>query len=435
MRIEDRLRDALGADDAVEHDRAWTRIQDGVRRRRAARRARAVALSAAAAVLAAVGVASQVIDRDGDQTVEVVPADSTSSTESTVGTTTTEAGTPAEEDPGVFPGIWPFTSQEEVDAYVADPGIGMFSEPEPTALEFAREYLGMLDPQLGCCTTEDPSRGTAEIEIVPKPGAPMATTVVVERGDGHAWYVTGARTSNIEVDRPARGETVGDVLLLEGRSTAYEATVLYEVRQDDGTVLGEGYVMGGSMGEMAPFAGDATIDPPTDVAGAVIFTTESAEDGSLQEASVVRVAFGEPEERPGGLTRFSVFFHRGEELVEVGRETGRTTGVLRAALEALFAGPKPEEDGEELTSWFSEDTEDNLLGVNLREDGTAVVDLDNAGIEGASSSAGSRMLREELDATVFQFATVERIEYRLNGSCDAFWQWLQVGDCELVERP
>jgi hypothetical protein len=70
--------------------------------------------------------------------------------------------------------------------------------------------------------------------------------------------------------------------------------VTVEVRQDGqaaGENLGESFVMGGANGEFGPFAGDITIEPPTAAAGAVVFTTLSAEDGSVQEATVVRVAF------------------------------------------------------------------------------------------------------------------------------------------------
>jgi hypothetical protein len=35
---------------------------------------------------------------------------------------------------------------------------------------------------------------------------------------------------------------------------------------------------------------------------------------------------------------------------------------------------------------------------------------------------------------VFQFDWVRSVEYRLDGSCDAFWEWLQ-RSCQVVTRP
>lgn len=429
MKIDERLQRLLHNEaEAVDVDvdsPAWMRIQEGVRRRRAARRAGLVTL-AAAMVLTAVAAGAVVLG-DDDERVRVLPAvDSTTTTvEDDPAPSTTTTAAPVKEA-GLFPGVWPFTSQEEVDAYERDPGTGMFNDPTQTALEFAREYLKFAKPTK---VAGDDKRVT----LVPKPGSPMRTVVeLAEVGGGDGPYVvTGATTRNIKVDKPAGGASIPNPVTVTGMSTAYEATVYVEVRQDGGQSLGTTYVMGGSGGELEPFAGDITYSPPTRSAGALIFSTESAEDGTGNEATVVRVAFGSAE-RPAAVTRFSVFFHRGDALVEVGRETGRTPGVLRAALESLFEGPQAE-DGPGLSSPFSSKTAGLLAGVTLRSDGTAVVDINDT-VDNANSSAGSKVFLEQLDATVFQFSTVKRIEYRLKGGCDAFWQWLQYGDCRLVNR-
>jgi hypothetical protein len=55
-------------------------------------------------------------------------------------------------------------------------------------------------------------------------------------------------------------------------------------------------------------------------------------------------------------------------------------------------------------------------------------------IPSASSSAGSELLLRELNSTLFHFPEIARIEYTVNGRCEAFWNWLQY-DCELVTRP
>jgi spore germination protein GerM len=111
----------------------------------------------------------------------------------------------------------------------------------------------------------------------------------------------------------------------------------------------------------------------------------------------------------------------------------RTTGVLRATLEQLVAGPNEAERAAGQSSFFSAETADILAGVTITDDGTAVVDLREP-VDGASTSSGQLAFRGALNRTVLQFPTVERVEYRLDGSCDAFWSWQQVGTCQLVTR-
>jgi spore germination protein GerM len=128
-----------------------------------------------------------------------------------------------------------------------------------------------------------------------------------------------------------------------------------------------------------------------------------------------------------------VWFTQGEEPVAVQR---RVAGApLDGALRALVVGPTAEERADGLGSWFSADTRDVLRRVRV-EDGHAVVDFRGELrdlIPGASSSTGSQLLLVSLNRTVFQFDHVEAVEYSLDGSCDAFWEWLQ-RSCEPVTR-
>jgi hypothetical protein len=108
--------------------------------------------------------------------------------------------------------------------------------------------------------------------------------------------------------------------------------------------------------------------------------------------------------------------------------------VLRAALDALVAGPTAAERNAGFTSWFSDTTTHVVRSVNLR-DAAAVVDFVDLRplIPNASASAGSQMLLGELDATVFAIPGVESVEYRMSGSCDEFATWLQL-ECGARHR-
>ncbi|MFO7894893.1 MAG: GerMN domain-containing protein [Longimicrobiales bacterium] len=105
------------------------------------------------------------------------------------------------------------------------------------------------------------------------------------------------------------------------------------------------------------------------------------------------------------------------------------TDALSMALEELLKGPtRADEATGPLYSWFSGETAGMLRRVTLT-DGFAVVEFEDLRpvIPNASTSAGSTMLLGQLEATVFQFPEVRRVEFRIDGSCEAFMAWLQRG--------
>lgn len=108
---------------------------------------------------------------------------------------------------------------------------------------------------------------------------------------------------------------------------------------------------------------------------------------------------------------------------------------LGATLESLLEGPTESERQAGLESWFSGATAGTLQGVTIVEDGTARISFQDLSriIPNASTSAGSRLLLSQLHATVFQFPEVQAVTYQFNGSCDAFWNWLQA-PCRHISR-
>lgn len=110
--------------------------------------------------------------------------------------------------------------------------------------------------------------------------------------------------------------------------------------------------------------------------------------------------------------------------------------VLAGALEAVLEGPSREEREAGRFSWFSAETAGMLRSVEVDGEGRAVVDFEDLRtvIPGAGSSAGSEALLDELNGTVFRVPGVTSVEYRIRGSCSAFWEWLQY-DCQVVTAP
>lgn len=130
----------------------------------------------------------------------------------------------------------------------------------------------------------------------------------------------------------------------------------------------------------------------------------------------------------------TVYFSRGDSVVPVTRTVDDAD--LASAIRALLRGPTAAERAAGLSSWFSDSTADMLRSVGIDTAGTAVIDFADLRpvIPNASASAGSAMLLRELNATVFAHDEVSAVQYRIEGSCDAFWEWLQYG-CQTVQRP
>ncbi len=205
---------------------------------------------------------------------------------------------------GVFPGIWPFTSQAEMDGYLAG-GDRTFTTPKETARLSADRYVGMRDPAVFDPPTVIDG-GLVEVKVgiqFGEGGVPIADpqpslSVFLRSGNADGdlgpWTVVSATSPRIVVDVPSAGARISSPVRVSGRNNTFEGNVEVAVRED-GMVfdqfLGKAPVTGG-MGELTPFAGEVPSDAPTKSAGAVVFFERSMADGqSVVTATVVRVAF------------------------------------------------------------------------------------------------------------------------------------------------
>jgi hypothetical protein len=115
---------------------------------------------------------------------------------------------------------------------------------------------------------------------------------------------------------------------------------------------------------------------------------------------------------------------------------------IEAAVAEVFAevlkGPTVAEREAGYSSFFSEESADALLSVTY-QDATQglVIDFTEAAlVDNASTSTGSQFYLGELLANAFQFEEVRSIEFQINGSCQAFWEFLQAGpECNAIDRP
>lgn len=167
-------------------------------------------------------------------------------------------------------------------------------------------------------------------------------------------------------------------------------------------------------------------------------TTGEVSPTTSQPAVSLKVCIAPEVTAAPAMVIVQLTWHCGQEPYTVDRavlEAGTTEQLLTHTLEALLAGPTVLEQAAGFVSWFAPATAGRLNGVTLDAEGHATVDFAtfSALIPNASASAGSAMLLAELRQTVFQFPEVQSVTFQFDGSCDAFWNWLQMS-CQQVVR-
>jgi hypothetical protein len=133
-----------------------------------------------------------------------------------------------------------------------------------------------------------------------------------------------------------------------------------------------------------------------------------------------------------------VYFHCDDQLTSAPRlvPQGSREELAYTAMQALLAGPTRTEQAAGYTSWFSVQTAGTLRALNSAN-GQVSVDMADfsAIIPNASSSAGSRMLVDQISATLFQFADYQSILLTFDGDCNRFWNWIQMDCSEILRSP
>jgi hypothetical protein len=213
------------------------------------------------------------------------------------------ASPPSSAPADMFPAVWPFTSQGEVDAYVSAKE-SKYGDPVQTATAFAKEYLGMTSPAaIGKASS---NKGTQEVKIgvgageggepVPDPKPTMSVFLKgLGSGGGAPYGVVGSKSAEIVVSSPADYAKVTSPVRVAGAASAVEGNVEVEVREDGqvtGKALGVGNVAGAGDGKLGPFDNGIYFKTPTRTAGAVVLLETSAAAGQgISRATVVRVTF------------------------------------------------------------------------------------------------------------------------------------------------
>jgi hypothetical protein len=219
----------------------------------------------------------------GGGTATTIPATSEPTTVPTTAAPTTEPPTT----------VTPTTPPPAVDTTTAvfpAAGGARYTDPAAAARAFAVSFVGFTDPVVGSFRQGDARSG--EVDVRAAATGPVTTLLVRQLGTDGSWWVLGASTPNITVDTPTAGATIVSPLTTTGRALAWEGAVSVEVRQDGQSApLGSTVVTGGGD-ILRPFAGTVTFTRPSTGHGALLYVSQSARDGSVLQATVLRVAFG-----------------------------------------------------------------------------------------------------------------------------------------------
>jgi len=139
-----------------------------------------------------------------------------------------------------------------------------------------------------------------------------------------------------------------------------------------------------------------------------------------QETMTVKVYFGNTNLNPN--------MQDCSKVHPVNRTIPKTPGVAKAALKELFKGQTEEEKTQGYVSWFSEKTKDILKSVKI-ENSTVYVDLKDIRqiIPNVSTSCGSAEFLAEVETTLKQFSTVNKVIIAIDAKPSIFYEWIQIG--------
>ena len=139
-----------------------------------------------------------------------------------------------------------------------------------------------------------------------------------------------------------------------------------------------------------------------------------------------------PPTATAGSKTIAVYFHCAADdwqmVRPVFRSVPQQVNSLRGALQQLLTGPSAAEREAGFGSWFSSSTAGKLRSVDVDEAGRATVDCKDLSTDinsNVTTTTGRFVLLAQLDSTVFQFDGITSVKYQFDGSCDAFWRWLE----------
>ena len=102
-----------------------------------------------------------------------------------------------------------------------------------------------------------------------------------------------SQNGRIVVEQPNPGDTIAGGVEVLGESDTYEATVMIEVVDAHGTVVGRAIASGGTMG-LAPFKANVAFEgSPSSAEGSLRVSEAGGRDGVVTEMVTIPVRFAQ----------------------------------------------------------------------------------------------------------------------------------------------
>jgi hypothetical protein len=218
-----------------------------------------------------------------DTTVQTTESPATTETPATtdVVETTAPATTevPPAPDDAARTAIWPWV---ETDT--------RYGDPVEAATGFATDFLLFDEPIVGEFMSGDNRSG--EVEVQSFVDGPVTVVFVRQLTDDDNWWILGAASENIVIDEPEALAEVDSPLTVSGTALAFEGTVDVQLRADgNGEPIFEGFVTASGGPEPGPFTESFEFISPDETGGALVMLSLSSEDGSVIEASALRIFY------------------------------------------------------------------------------------------------------------------------------------------------
>jgi hypothetical protein len=229
------------------------------------------------------------------------PVDTTAAGETSVPETTASATTevpdtvaPATSEPGTSePGTSAVPPLPEATRTAVWPWVDTdtrYEDPVEAATGFATDFLGFEGPLAGEFMAGDNRSG--EVELRAFDGGPPTVVFVRQLTADDSWWILGAASENITIDEPETWDEVVSPLTVSGTASAFEGTVDVELRADgNGEPILNGFVTGSGGPEPGPYSETFEFTSPGETGGALVMLSRSSEDGSVIEASAIRIFY------------------------------------------------------------------------------------------------------------------------------------------------
>lgn len=304
-------------------------------------------------------------------------------------------------------------------------------EPAVAETQYVNGVVEAYDADSGIASVRTATGATEEV-LWPA-GAPAATglfgTVVVAKGERDpstlvvvAEIVDVPSSQNLMVASPASGATVTSPLVVSGFGRVFEQTFNWRVKDAAGTVLDQGIAMTDAreVGWFGPFTFEVFLPAMTETAFTLEVLDYSAKDGSEQDlvsvplnllsadTSTFKVYFGKPS---SGSFDCSLVF-------PVTRTVAETAAIGRASIAELLKGPTAEERAQGYSTSIPTYAALNSLVISDR---VAKADF-TSGLNPGGGSCLVTAIRSQIENTIIQFDTVDRVVISVEGDSDTALQ-------------